>query len=93
MRMVMVLMNQFWELFDNQMTSKNIEPPNMNVNCHARVRMWWRAQVAPRLHTAFKDWSASGLSCASMPNRKIGRLYTGATNALVTKDMACGTCS
>lgn len=37
--------------------------------------------------TACKDWIASELSCARTPNRKMGRLYAGAENTLVTNDM------
>lgn len=39
--------------------------------------------------TVCNDWMASVVSWASVPKRKMGRLYTGAANALVMNESAC----
>ncbi len=56
-------------------------PRRVNGTRHFCTRVW-------KTPTACKDWIASELSCARTPKRKIGKLYTGAENRLVTNDIA-----
>ena len=71
---------------------RELHAPNRCIEREERVLEACANSPGRATRTALRDCMASWLSCASMPKRKMGRLYTGAANALVTKDIACEIC-